>query len=904
MESQRGPLAVIGHLRGRRRARPKVPDEIRDKVMVELLALLGPDLGPGGETVLQRIAKDAPSWLAPAVEEPYTGRALAMYRRGFLADLTESYYLDAEEDGSGFHEDGIRSHQAQGLGWTTPLATWYRGPFLALFNSDFQNGAAVLNRMLNHAANARARTLATLGHYDTPVDESKLDTYRTELKITGTSRIYVGDGHVWLWYRGTGVGPHPCMSALQALERTCDQLIGIGFPLATIVATLLADCENLAMVGLIVGLLVRHLGIADRLIDPYLAEPMIWEYEFNRTSHETTGLAAPSDGIVAPERRQWTPRETAMQLIVRADDNRVDELRAIGELLVARARRLVKAELGDAEDAEVEEHVVRVRAWASGLDSRTYEAHQTDDGLYIQSKPSDEIVRAMQHSTAEVQRAQDSTRLLVHYHIRPMTSNTQPVSAQDLITDLAVAQELLENPHTLDIGDRWDTPAAVVAVALEAHLIQGVDLPEDALRFAVDTVLRICAGEASPRQFESEMTYFQQGADRSAARVLPLLLSPSSAALRALVDGGDGSETYARAAAAGSFVACTIANEVRMYLARGLDRLWEASCAAGTTCHHESGLRLAIATMRDCALGDWDPEASQVKTVMLDDPVAQSLTDTADGAIYVARLDPAIRALAPATMADICVSERARSLLTILLAAHRRSLLANDHDMDSRGTHALNAARALLTTAAAGDATPIFEHIDAYIDNATRLSSFLTSLSAAAEESPSRAATAQRAWPSLASHIMDSSESGHTPFQGGRDGAYALAALLPNRTGEVTYLYREVATAPIEWWTPLAWRSTVERWLAFARGNPTCVDQLISFLATVEPEDQACTGLPWIANLVLAGPTSIAKRTYQLSTWLIEIRSAASDAGLLPIWQCVVDALVVAGVTRLASYSE
>jgi hypothetical protein len=51
---------------------------------------------------------------------------------------------------------------------------------------------------------------------------------------------------------------------------------------------------------------------------------------------------------------------------------------------------------------------------------------------------------------------------------------------------------------------------------------------------------------------------------------------------------------------------------------------------------------------------------------------------------------------------------------------------------------------------------------------------------------------------------------------------------------------------------------------------------------------------------VLADPGRVARRASLLSAWLIEIRQPASDAGLLPGWQRVVDALVVAGVTRLA----
>jgi hypothetical protein len=112
MESRRALFMEIGYPRSRRRARPEIPSEITDDVIVELLALLGPDLGDEGEAVLRRVAQDAPGQLGPAVEELFTGRALASGRRGLLAELTVAYYLDDEADGSGFHEDGIRHHRA------------------------------------------------------------------------------------------------------------------------------------------------------------------------------------------------------------------------------------------------------------------------------------------------------------------------------------------------------------------------------------------------------------------------------------------------------------------------------------------------------------------------------------------------------------------------------------------------------------------------------------------------------------------------------------------------------------------------------------------------------------------------------------------------------------------------
>ena len=93
-------------------------------------------------------------------------------------------------------------------------------------------------------------------------------------------------------------------------------------------------------------------------------------------------------------------------------------------------------------------------------------------------------------------------------------------------------------------------------------------------------------------------------------------------------------------------------------------------------------------------------------------------------------------------------------------------------------------------------------------------------------------------------------------------------------------------------------------WLVAAAGRAECVDQLISFLGVLPSEDQVSAGLPWVAKLVMADPGRVSGRSFMLTTWLIKVRTVAVDAGLLEVWQKVVDALVVAGVRRLAPYSE
>ena len=202
--------------------------------------------------------------------------------------------------------------------------------------------------------------------------------------------------------------------------------------------------------------------------------------------------------------------------------------------------------------------------------------------------------------------------------------------------------------------------------------------------------------------------------------------------------------------------------------------------------------------MRHCALGPVDPETWRRPTLRLEDPLAESLAHTDADAVIVSRLDSATRALAPAAVAGACVSADARELLTTLLAVQRRSLLASeDPTPDERGTHSLVAARALLTLAADGDEATIVEYINAYADNAALIDNLLRALSAAAEETPDRAATAQRVWPRVVRRILELHDAGRKLFADLHYGDMALASVIPVATGEIPYLYREIDGRPI-----------------------------------------------------------------------------------------------------------
>ena len=144
------------------------------------------------------------------------------------------------------------------------------------------------------------------------------------------------------------------------------------------------------MVGLIVGLLVRHLQDADGLFDPYLVEPVVWHMEFVRVANESSPFAIRSEELVAPERRRWSLSEAAMTMVLAADSDRVAQVRALGEALVHNARRF-EDEAKDRRPArprfgvEIDEHrmVAYARRWASSLDQDTYQIRQTAERLTV-----------------------------------------------------------------------------------------------------------------------------------------------------------------------------------------------------------------------------------------------------------------------------------------------------------------------------------------------------------------------------------------------------------------------------------------------------------------------------------------------------------------------------------------
>ena len=183
-------------------------------------------------------------------------------------------------------------------------------------------------------------------------------------------------------------------------------------------------------------------------------------------------------------------------------------------------------------------------------------------------------------------------------------------------------------------------------------------------------------------------------------------------------------------------------------------------------------------------------------------------------------------------MANICISAQARDLLLALLAAQRRALLKyEDGDPDPRGSHTLVSARALLTLA---QRCRRCSHLRAHrcLRRQLGIARQLTPLIVCSGGRNTRAGGNGETNMAECGSLRASTQSvgDVTPFRGAYYGDWALGSLIPNTTGELPYLYREVYGSPIEWWNPLELESEVEAWLVRAAGNGTCADRLIGFV--------------------------------------------------------------------------
>jgi hypothetical protein len=910
---------------GGRSRRRRLDHEVTNEKYVETLALLGLDTNEEVEHCLRTLASRAPAFLAPAVDAPFSARSIASYDVNLLADLIEAYYID-NTTGQRWrmHDAGIRIHQGRWTSFGPPYDAYWFGGFWVLFNrAPAPLSARVLNRVLNHAASARAdrqtrraqeerwaesgngdeleSQAQTSSETDSSSAPAAVSTHFEDehmLSLGQATVIYRGDAQMWGWYRGSSVGPHPCLSALQAMERVAESWLLAGSTAEAVIETLLHECENVAVPGMLFGLLTRNLEDVGSTIDPFLVEPFVWHAEIARRTAEYFGWKANSEGLAHPERREWTPRETAMMLVLQADEPRREELRSLAQKLIENGRSQGLEEAA--------------RNWATCLDATYFKGQKTDEGFQITVEPPEDVRAAQERYASAAETHNEFLRLQNTYwpDPKPYKPGYMPPTDEQVAVDLAVAQGLIEN----DAGQDELGPYEAIASVARTAILRAADGHPEALGdhadFAVEVILEIAAFFLDGPDQEDDGQFYDLGIDRSAATALPALLSPVFD--QTLRTAGIDAPELVRL---GDAVASRSSLETRLFLARGCDRVWTQTCrqfdlptasTSAPACLHAVAFTWLVNSARDAEIGPWELESQRRDNVHISGDLAERLESLEGTEVDIEALDAAIRGLGSAASHQHCRTEPAAHLLARMLDAQARAMVAHEaegYTGDDRGHHTLAAARALLQTVDPTSPDALLAYLDALRADAGLLANFLQGLAAAGTETTGLAATVRATWPAVMERVLGYAEDSPIVFNDHTSGKWVASALLPEPLTWAQGIRNEPAAAPIDWVVAEELIPFVEPWLHVARGQSWCLNALIRFIGRRPRPAHVAPGLKWVETLCLRDGRILISGTAMSDEWLISIRQIAEQQGYLERWQSLVDTMVVAGNSMLAPYS-
>ncbi|MRK03012.1 hypothetical protein GEV27_15950 [Aeromicrobium sp. S22] len=875
--------------------RGRLPYEITRENFVALLALIGKDGSPAVAAVLRAIASDRPSHLSPAVDDPVCARGLAQYDPALLAELVEAHYIDTREDDHGYgrYHNGIRDHQAH-HGRLDIIGSRYDGPFWMLINhSPVDIWAPTINRILNHAAGYRAgaRTGASGGQPTQP-DPAHLHT----MNLTGEDRTYVGDSEVWAWYRGRSNAPRPCESALGAIELAIDLWHRYKGDSAKLYGLLLKDCQNLAIPGVIAGSILRHFEPDTTDLDLYLAEPLTWICDMNRSVSEYVGLRGLDDReIVGADRRKMSLRDAATILVLNGTDERKEQLRAIGEKLTT------KAEVLAVSDPAI--------AWSSALDSNRMTVTQVTGGHQIEYDPPAALAHDQEQMAASAARNSTIYEIQNRYVIFDLSTQPddwQPPTPARISDDLTAIQAIYESS-----SDDWTAadpivPAAGVAsAAIEATADGFGDALAGHAKFAVDLVLAICARLAGEHLHRDREIDLDLGSQKAAASALPKLLLPELA--DALAEAGVTRDQVLEAA---DLVSDRASVASCLAFVRAADSIWERTCTHGT-CIHIELFDQVINTGRHAEVVWSDDGYGNTTRPRIEGALYERLREIAPDRLDTFRLSATIRGAGRAAASTACVSAQARNLLDALLTAQQLAILEQSKEDGFRIDHTdpqlQCAARALLHTSNGGtEPGKLLAYVTPFVGLPDLLGGFLSDLGGVGCETDELAAATRAIWPTLMAHLLDELPKVSDTYRANHDfsTSVAISYILPSSDGASGALHLELGHRPKSWIAAEDVIYHLPSWLEWAQGRSWCVIHLLSYLGELPVRKAAEFGIPWLAKICKNPHDPLVAYTNGVADWVIGIRPEAEAAGLEDAWQHLVDQLVVAGNMSLAKFSR
>ncbi len=864
-----------------------------DAFSIEALATLGPDLDDRSDAWLRAVARDRPGSLHPAVESFTVSHSMSKARPDLLLHLAEAYYIELPNPrdrrrGRRELDDGIRVLN-HGIGVDSPAAAWHYGPFFSLLNSSrpFET-IGFINRMLDHAA--RFRVAKSSSYRDSAAASG--DTEAVLLNIPGVGeRRFVGDSHVWAWYRGTSVGPYACMSALLALERFSDVLLEqFDVPAQRIVELLLTDCYNLAVPGLVVGFLIRHPEAADRLLDGFLVSPAVWRLESARVTGDYGFRVRDPDAdkLSGSDRRRYTFHEIVGEMVASArltgDNERIEELELLGDRLVASAR--------DTSSDTDSDYLAVAESWAAEFRIENYRTSSVGDRPVIYFERPEPLEQRLAPRNAELQ----TTNLLYGLQNRYGPFNDYPDGwpVDNLANDLTTARAIEADSSALeDVLWPEDALVSVAAAALHSHAFGLAIVSQSDLGWAAEAVLRAAESPRIDEMSHPEST-FPMGADRAAAATVPLMLL-------APFDGLDlepGRVENALRALATSFF-----DEVRAIYVKGCAPLWRENCTStdsdGSCRRHSAAWSAAVAGLHDCRLGPLDDVTGSSDPDPLLPPYENALPAIPDESLLVNRLRMPLSCMVDARP-TLCLRDEVEVLWAPLWDAYTRGLKhwwEEGYDHQELVKHE-PVARRMIEVALTADRDLVRTSIERLATNSGALHLLFASFATVFTYDDQCRSSMSGFWPWALEAALVAVGDGRDLRAERHWFDYMVAALMPTPTLHSwdTDIDSTLKRARRDWIQPEHLGALAGSWLQLARQQPQAVDAVIKFSKSAPINWQTTTALEWIETIIDERYDLIANHLYYLEDWLSEMRSAGVILGAAKVtYHRILDGLAAAG---------
>lgn len=771
------------------------------------------------DIILNNLIASRPHELSVFVEDPDNARLLARLNPALCLKIAKAYYVgwlpseDTWADGmlipempSDEKEEGVRDHDPKYFHRRKEiLASPDHGPFAALLEASPEHGLKLVSAIVRSATNARIQLES---RYDDKPGDSLIEL---SLGDGEQAQTYIGTGHTWVWYRRGGVGPYPAISALLALHKwATDQTK--HRPVNEVANEVLNMGDSNAFVAVALSLFITNFSSLTKELDPYLEHPVIWHLERSRLQQEMGGLVYPVDKDSALN----VELDRVVMYYLLNNKKRKSELKAIGEKLLANARTELTDSLGKAPESDHQEMLV-ARKWAGLLDYDLYQFSPPDkDGnRMLEIKYPKDLVEALGKKAATPElNIRASNLLFTAKAIRDGEKSGDTVALWRETTST------LQEFKRLGVKDILHEPSEVVACVAASVIVnvsKGENCPDDILKEAAKSLTEVAM--ATPAITDTENGHdkrsmvWPQGADRSAATALPLLiLSPQLLRRSGL--------TYETVEDGILKLARGVASDTRQRLIYNLSPTFDRSCSEADHTLHDTVFKVFNELIRSSGVTEKQVNYRYQPCYLTGALGNQLATDK--HVLYIGMVSDAMPWLVRAARLDCSHGKEATETLEILMGHDVLAWPANyagHHYVDTNGwrdnLNAYIAERVL-----GGDTALLTRYIEAFDETPEELSGILYQLAEQAK-TKEQGQRLFELWPAILNKLLPATRS--TSKDGkrrvfSRDTEELDKALLPMPPKDAS-------------WPPEPMLDALGRWGRAFKDRPQYLERLLKSLA-------------------------------------------------------------------------